>query len=162
MYVNSSADENRTTYTPARSFALWGIGTQVMYGNFTVGGSYVNAGHYATYTTGYVQNEPQDVWSVGIKYEKDNYALALNGLHGRGYFNSARREGALSSSEDCNYVREFNALGAGATYTWFPGLTSAVDVVIFEQIRADVRTAGGVPMDNNTGNVIMFSQKMTF
>ena len=32
-----------------------------------------------------------------------------------------------------NYVRSFNAESIGASYTWFPGLSSNVDGVLFQQ-----------------------------
>jgi hypothetical protein len=53
------------------------------------------------------------------------------------------------------YVEDFDAIGLGATYTWFPGLTTAADAVFFDQ---DV--AGATP--SNEGHVLMLSQKMSF
>ena len=65
---------------------------------------------------------------------------------------ACRHAAAISNT---NYVSQFNAYGAGATYTWFPGLTSAVDAVMFTQ---DVDGQFG----HNDGYVLMLSQKLTF
>ena len=63
------------------------------------------------------------------------------------------------SASQTDYVRNFEALGFGATYTWFPGLTSAFDTVFFDQKRGDevVNTSG-----SDKGEVVMVSQKITF
>lgn len=133
----------------ARDYTAWGIGGQAMYAGFTLGSSYVDAGRLNTTRT---ENKSQNVWNVGLKYEFDKAAVAVNYMDGEGYYNQLTTLPATSTRV---YVDNFEALGMGATYTWFPGLTTAADAVFFDQNRADTAR-------NNTGHVLMLSQKMTF
>ena len=126
-----------------RDYTVWGLGAQAMYAGFTVGGSYVDAGHLNTTSA---QTDDQNVWNAGLKYEFDKVAMAANYMSGEGYY-------PLSGTTQ--YVKDFDAIGLGATYTWFPGLTTAADAVFFDQ---DV--AGATP--SNEGHVLMLSQKMSF
>jgi len=128
----------------ARDATVFGLGAQAMYAGFTVGGSYVDAGHYNTMKDA-DQSKDQTVWTGGVKYEFDKVAVAANYMDGEGY---APLAGVTS------YVEDFSAVGLGATYTWFPGLTSSADAVFFSQDPA----AG----ENNVGHVLMLSQKMAF
>jgi hypothetical protein len=145
----------------AQDFTAWGLGTQVGFGGFTVGGSWTDMGRYMT-THG--QNKTQESMSLGGKYEFDKVGVAASWLNGSGYnnmFASVANGGAggaitpASAVTEINYVSSFNAYGAGATYTWFPGLTSAIDGVWFNQDVRDQR-------DHNEGYVLLLSQKMTF
>lgn len=122
-----------------REYTLWGIGGQAAYAGFTFGASYVDAGKMATKVG---EDKNQDAFSVGLSYEFDKVAMAVNYMTGEGYFAAG-------------YVDDYSALGFGATYTWFPGLTTAVDAVFFDQ------SVDGVAYDNE-GHVLMLSQKMTF
>jgi len=114
---------NKTT-TGKRDYTVWGFGTQASYAGFTAGASYANGGHANTKTS---ETRHQDVWTFGLKYEFDKVELAANYMTGEGYF--ANR-----------YVDSYNALGLGATYTWFPGMRTAADAVFFNQNRADQLT----------------------
>lgn len=147
MIVTGEGTQDEATPTPneVRDFTAWGIGGQAMYAGFTLGASYVDAGHYLT-AKGAAQDDDQDVWNIGLKYEFDKVAVAANYMSGEGY---APTLGAGT------YVDSFTALGLGATYTWFPGLTTAADAVFFDQNVQD-------SAHNNIGNVLMLSQKMTF
>ncbi|MDD5586825.1 MAG: porin [Alphaproteobacteria bacterium] len=147
---------------PVRDFTSWGLGGQAMYAGFTLGGSYVDAGRYLTVEG---QNKDQSVWTAGLKYEFDKVALAVNGMRGEGYGNAFAQQGVFAAAPDrVNYVKDFSAVGLGATYTWFPGLTTAADVVLFEQQRDDVpaNTADAGDRNTNAGHVLMLSQKVTF
>ncbi len=126
-----------------RDYTLWGFGTQAAYAGFTVGASYVDAGHA---NTAMGQDRYQGVWTYGLKYEFDKIEVAVNYLTGKGYYTlgGARR-----------YVDSYEAFGLGATYTWFPGMRSAADAVLYNQNRADTG-------HNNIGHVLMLSQKMSF
>lgn len=138
-----------------RDFMLWGIGGQASYAGFTFGASYVDAGHYNTNQASPAnleQNEDQEVWTVGLKYEMDKVAVATNYMKGKGYYDQINTAAGAAGTV---YVDDFQALGLGATYTWFPGLTSAADAVFFDQNRHD---SG----HNNIGHVLMLSQKMAF
>ncbi|MGE4352254.1 MAG: porin, partial [Bdellovibrionales bacterium] len=140
--VNDGTDETR-------AFTAWGLGAQAMYAGFTLGASYVDAGHYNT-LKGENMTDDQDVFTVGLKYEFDKVGVAANYMNGEGYYDLAG-----VSSTDMSYVDNFSAIGLGATYTWFPGLTTAADAVFFDQ---NVKETG----ENNIGHVLMLSQKMTF
>jgi hypothetical protein len=141
----------------AMDFTAWGLGAQVGFGGFTVGGSYNDMGHYMA-THG--QNKAQDDWTIGGKYEFDKVAVGASYLNGEGYNNlfnsSAGIAGAPATNvTQTNYVSNFTAYSVGAAYTWFPGLTSNIDGVLFNQDVRDQR-------DHNDGYVLLISQKMTF
>jgi hypothetical protein len=143
------------TGVKAQDFTAWGLGTQVGFNGFTVGASYTDLGRYDTV---HGQNKQQDIYSAGVKYEFDKVGVAANYLGGRGYDNllsSATDHIAGASTNSTNYVKHFNGYGAGATYTWFPGLTSNVDGVLFDQKVSDQN-------DHNDGYVLLVSQKLTF
>jgi len=131
----------------SRDYTVWGLGASAKYTDFTLGGSYVDAGHLGTAMG---QEEDQDVWTVGLKYTGfDKIELATNYMSGEGYYNT------LTGSGISDYVEDFDAYGFGATYTWFPGLTTAADAVFFSQDRKDNTS-------DNEGHVLMLSQKMAF
>jgi hypothetical protein len=54
-----------------------------------------------------------------------------------------------------DYIRQYDALGFGATYTWFPGLVSGVDVVFFNQ-------DGEWSSEGDSGVVAILSQRVNF
>jgi len=147
---------------PAEDFTSWGVGAQLQFsavvpGSFTLGGSYVDAGRYNTYEG---QNKDQTAWTAGLKYELDKVTLGVSGIGAEGYNNAFSVAGTGPDTNRTNYVKDFHAVGFGATYTWFPGLTTAGDAVFFEQNRED--TIGGVDAEDNDGHVLMLSQKITF
>lgn len=158
--------EGESNSADLRDFTLWGIGAQAMYAGFTLGGSYVDAGHMGT-TKNTDETKNQNVWTVGLKYEFDKVALATNFMRGKGYYDLYNGTTTETTTIDGNvttitantaghvYVDRFSALGFGATYTWFPGLTTAADAVFFDQNREDNAR-------NNIGHVLMLSQKMAF
>ncbi len=150
------------TNSTAQDFTSWGVGTQVGFAGFTFGGSYVDEGRYNTVHN---QNKAQNVTTLGVKYEFDKVGIAASWLTGQGYDNLLGNGGVASAAaiNYDNYVRSFNAEGLGATYTWFPGLTSNIDGVLFQQKENLVPgAAAGTNIDQNQGYVLMVSQKMTF
>ena len=136
-----------------RDFTAYSAGMQLTYAGVTVGGSYVDAGHMGAIKG---QNKAQDVWTFGAKYGFDKVQLAASVLDGRGYSNEL---GIYTGSNPDNYVRDIQELGLGATYTWFPGLTTAADAVFFQQKLDDNRTSVA---PHNDGHVFMLSQKLAF
>jgi len=157
--ASRGSDDNSLNGTPPRDFTSWGIGAQAMYAGFTLGGSYVDAG---SFMAGNLQNKDQHVWTAGLKYEFDKVALAVNGMRGEGYNNGFAATGNVSTANRVNYVKDFSAIGLGATYTWFPGLTTTADVVMFDQQRDDTVNSAGDTDRPNAGQVLMLSQKITF
>jgi outer membrane protein OmpU len=148
-----------------KDFTQWGLGGQMMYAGFTVGGSYVDAGSFGAGQSAQAnQTREQNVWTVGAKYEFDKAAVAFNYLQGKGYYNGfgAINQGVNSAgnTNTANYVNRYRAYAFGGTYTWFPGMTSALDAVLFSQRRADV--VGLAATAKNSGHVVVLSQKMTF
>lgn len=135
----------------AQDFVAWGLGGQVGYNGLTFGASYTDLGSYNTVLG---QGQDQDVWSVGAKYEFDKVAVAANWLNGEGYANYLTN-GATASNNQTNYVSAFNAYGAGASYTWFPGLTSNLDGVFFDQKVQNQAT-------KDSGYVLLVSQRLAF
>jgi hypothetical protein len=135
----------------AQDFTSWGLGTQVGFNGWTFGGSYTDQGRYNTISG---QNKDQDVFTLGAKYEFDKVGVAAGWLSGKGYANYlAGATGATTSTT--NYVGNFEGYSAGATYTWFPGLTSNLDGVFFTQKDDSVA-------DHNDGYVLLFSQRLAF
>ena len=148
--VTGTAGTNAATVLTAANasnFTAWGLGAQAAYNGFTVGASYADNGHYNA-SAG--QNKDQDVWTVGGKYEFDKVAVGVSYLTGEGYANYLTNSAGTKTS---SYVDSFDAYSAGATYTWFPGLTSNVDGVFFDQ---------SATVGSNQGYVLLLSQKLTF
>jgi len=136
-----------------RDFTSWGVGTQLAYAGFTVGGSYVDAGSYATVESATVtQDKNQHSWTAGLKYEVSKWAAAFSYLNGEGYFSSL---GGAVTTSSVNYVKDFNAYSVGGAYNWFPGMATQLDYVHFTQERSDITS-------KNAGNVVVLSQKLTF
>ncbi|HAX91754.1 MAG TPA: hypothetical protein DCY07_06060 [Rhodospirillaceae bacterium] len=143
MMTTGQGEGDKNTVA-SRDYTTWGLGAQVAYAGFTVGGSYVDAGHMNTTTA---QTDDQDVWTAGVRYGFDKVTVAANYMNGQGYYNTLVGADA--------YVEDFDAIGLGATYTWFPGLATAADAVFFDQDRAGTTSS-------NKGHVLMLSQKMSF
>ena len=136
----------------AQDFTAWGLGTQVAYNGLTVGASYTDQGRYNTVAG---QKQDQEVSTVGAKYEFDKVGVALGYLVGNGYANYLTGSTGSPSVNNTNYVANFDAYSAGATYTWFPGLTSNVDGVFFNQKVRDQAS-------HNDGYVMLVSQRLAF
>lgn len=137
----------------ARDFTSYGFGTQVGYNGWTFGGSYNDLGHYGEVVTG--QTKKQRTYSTGVKYEFDKVAVAANYLGAQGYANYLQTTAGAAPTAANAYVSSFNSYGAGAAYTWFPGLTSNLDGVFFNQ-------KSGAVADRNDGYVVLVSQKLAF
>lgn len=133
-----------------QDYTSWGLGADISWNGFTVGGSYVDGGEYGAYDN---QDEDQSAWTVGVKYDFDKVAVAGNYMSVQGY-NNALVAGTPVYADNDRYVDSLDVFGLGATYTWFPGLTTAVDAVIFSQDRDDA--------EDNDGHVVMLSQKLAF
>jgi len=157
--ITANADNSNLTNAAYKEFTSWGLGAQLAYAGFTVGGNYQDAGSFGAVTntaTGVEQNKDQHTWSAGVKYEAAKWAAAFSYLSGSGY-NNAFVSAAAPAANTSNYVKDFNAYGVGGTYTWFPGMATQLDYVHFSQERAD-----SVAGQKNAGNVVVLSQKLTF
>jgi hypothetical protein len=147
-------------HRPQQDYLSLGIGGQVNYAGFTVGTSYTDPGHYDEVAG---QDKQQYMWTVGGKYDWSHASLAINYEDGEGY-NTARIGAAAASFgtakagetvTDANYLRDYQAVGLGATYTWFPGLVSGVDLVFFDQY-------GAYTGSDDSGEVVILSQRVNF
>jgi outer membrane protein OmpU len=137
----------------AKTFNAWGVGTEVGFNGFTLGGAYNSLGDYNTVGA---QKNDQHSFNLGGKYEFDKVGVALSWLHGKGYDNILTGGPAPATpTANTEYVKRFNAAGAGATYTWFPGLTSNLDGVYFGQTVADQAGKEG-------GYTVLVSQRLAF
>ncbi len=145
LFATGEGEGTKSTTNFARDYTVWGVGADAKYAGFTLGTSYVDAGHMSSAPG---QEEDQSVWTIGLKYGFDKVELAASYMDGEGYFNTL-------AGADSDYVESFDAIGLGATYTWFPGLTTAADAVFFDQERKDATA-------DNEGHVLMLSQKMSF
>ena len=136
-----------------QDFTAWGLGAQAAAEGFTLGGSYLDQGHYDTVAT---QTKSQHVESAALKYEFNKVAVGVSYLGGEGYSNllSSTAAGSTAVARNVNYVKDFSSYGVGGAYTWAPGLTSNVDGVSFQQ-----KTDAGA---KNDGYVLLVSQKLAF
>jgi hypothetical protein len=154
--AESNDDVTLGGLTPATDYLSLGLGAQVNFAGFTVGGSYSNGGHYDA-TKG--EDKPQDMWTLGVKYDMDKASFAINGELGEGYDIAWGTGGGVAKTGDSaanpDYIRQYDALGFGATYTWFPGLVSGVDVVFFNQ-------DGEMSDEGDSGVVAILSQRVNF
>ncbi|MFY9288243.1 MAG: porin [Alphaproteobacteria bacterium] len=139
-----------------QDWTSWGVGGQVGISGlpgFTLGGSYQDLGRYGT-THG--QNQNQDLYTVGAKYEFDKVGLAASYLTSSQYNNLlAGTNPGAGGVNGTNYVSSYNAYSVGGTYTWFPGLTTNADGVMFHQ--ASTNSAA-----RNDGYVLLVSQRLAF
>jgi hypothetical protein len=135
----------------AQNFTAWGLGAQGALDGFTLGGSYLDEGHYNTVIG---QNKAQDQFTAGLKYEFNKVGVGVSYLGGKGYANTLSTTGATTSNAAANYIKDFTSYGAGGSYSWAPGLTSNLDGVYFDQ-KSDV----GI---ENEGYVLLVSQKLAF
>ncbi len=139
-----------------KDFTAWGLGAQAAAEGFTLGGSYLDQGHYNTIAT---QTKSQHVESAALKYEFNKVAVGVSYLGGEGYSNlldstAAGMGSTAATSKSFNYVKDFTSYGVGGAYTWAPGLTSNLDGVSFQQ-----KTDTGA---KNDGYVLLVSQKLAF
>jgi hypothetical protein len=145
-----------TNHALATDYLTLGLGAQVNYAGFTLGGSYSNGGHYDAAKG---EDKPQDMWTAGLKYDMDKASFAINGELGEGYDIAWGTGAGVAKSGDSasnpDYIRQYDALGFGATYTWFPGLVSGVDVVFFNQ-------DGEYSSEGDSGVVAILSQRVNF
>lgn len=128
--------------TVFQDFTAWGVGGQVAYAGFTLGGSYYDAGDFLSLVG---QNQDQDSISAGLTYEFGKYGVGVSYVTAQGYVNN----GAI-------YVDDYTAYGVGGEYTWLPGLVTSADVVVFDQ------ESTATPSANNDGEVFMISQRVNF
>lgn len=151
----ATADGNPNNTSAFRDFTAWGVGGQVGYAGFTVGGSYYDAGRFNTVSG---QNKDQISYTVGVTYEVDNIEAGFSYLGGEGYSTSSLLTDTTSgvSTNNAAYIKDYTAYGFGAGYTWFPGMKTQVDAVFYDQ-EHQTRTAF-----DNEGQVVILSQKFTF
>ena len=135
-----------------KDFNSWGLGAQAAFNGVTLGGGYTSLGDYNTIAG---QNKDQSSFNLGAKYEFDKVGVAASWIDGRGYDNILGTSTDAAVGGNTNYVKSFNAYGAGATYTWFPGLTSNVDGVMYNQKVEDETGKQG-------GYTLLVSQRLAF
>jgi hypothetical protein len=89
----------------------------------------------------------------------DKASFAINGELGEGYDIAWGTGAGVAKSGDSasnpDYIRQYDALGFGATYTWAPGLVSGVDVVFYNQ-------DGEYSSEGDSGVVAILSQRVNF
>jgi outer membrane protein OmpU len=141
LVTTGDAEASYLAGTTFQDFTSWALGGQVAYAGFTVGGSFYDAGDFLARVG---QGNDQNSWSVGGTYEFGKASVGVSYVQAEGYVNN----GAI-------YVEDYNATGVGGEYKWLPGLTTAADVVFFDQ------DATGTTNDND-GNVFLLSQRVDF
>jgi len=141
---------NATTGKKVRDFTSLGFGAQAAAEGFTLGGNYLDQGHYDTILG---QTKKQQEYGAGLKYEFNKVGVGVSYLGGEGYSNLLSMT-TPGTGSGFNYVKDFASYGLGGTYTWAPGLTSNLDGVMFSQ-KTDSDT-------KNDGYVLLVSQKLAF
>ena len=141
-----------SAFGPTKDFNAYGFGLQAAWNGVTVGGGYNSMGAYNVVNG---QNKDQNSFNLGAKYEFDKVGVAASWVNGEGYDNLLTGGSGTAAIANTNYVKTFNAYGAGATYTWFPGLTSNVDADFVDQKVSDETGKQG-------GYVVLVSQRLAF
>jgi outer membrane protein OmpU len=162
-FVFHTADniDNRTFGGPTvatqgvRDYSSWGLGAQVGYAGFTVGGNYTDAGDY---NKTQAQTDEQTSWTVGASYKFDRASIAASYLAAEGYNNMLNGTATAASGAQSNYVSDYSAWGIGAGYSLFDGMVTSVDAVFFEQ------DASGTVAGNRdvSGHVVILSNRISF
>ena len=133
-----------------QDFTSWGLGGQVGFGGFTVGGSYNDGGDYLAPVG---TNDDQYTWSLGGTYEFGKAGVGISYLQGAGW------------TSGLGYVQNYTSVGVGGEYNWLPGLVTSADFVYFDQAQRAgsglTGTVGAGDGDNN-GYVFLLSQRVNF
>ena len=126
----------------------WGLGAQLAYNGFTVGGSYVDDGDSGL-ATGTANDDVTKV-TLGVTYETKVWGVGLS--YAQVDFDNAgtsfEAAGATGSGGD------YTAWGVGATYKIAPGLSTGVDFVAYDRDR--------VTGADSDGNVLITEIRAAF
>lgn len=157
LHTADNVDARTFNGDAVEDFTSWGIGAQVGYAGFAIGGSYVDAGSYNATA---LQDDDQSVWSVGASYKFDRASIAGSYLEGSGYQNMLGGAIAGGDASSDNYVDHYRAWGIGAGYSLFDGMVTSVDAVFYKQEgRIGAGAAGSA---DNDGHVIILSNRISF
>jgi len=130
-----------------QDFTSWGVGGQVGFGGFTVGGSYNDAGDFLAPVG---TDDDQYTWSLGGTYEFGKAGVGISYLQGAGW------------TTGLGYIQNYTSVGVGGEYNWLPGLVTSADFVYYDQAER-ASSVGSTPADNdNNGYVFLLSQRVNF
>src|SRR3954471_13394630 len=120
--LTTAEGQPRTISGSVKDFTAWNLGALLTYGDFALGGGYVDAGDFKVPTTGAIDND-QSVWHAGLSYTTGPVAVIATYMDAKGY---------SSAYGDPTYSTSYKAYGLGATYALAPGLLLETDLMYFE------------------------------
>jgi hypothetical protein len=142
-YVGASA-KNDALGTEYEDLSGWGVGTQIGYMGFTLGGGYVHQGN-GGFDSNSANDDENKGWNVGLQYETGPFTVGANALFAEG-------EGLQTVAAD----NEFTVYSLGATYNLAPGLDTYLETTLFDY-QSEAGTAG-----DNEGSVIILGTALEF
>jgi outer membrane protein OmpU len=149
--LTTAEGQPRTISGSVKDFTAWNLGALLTYGDFALGGGYVDAGDFKVPTTGAIDND-QSVWHAGLSYTTGPVAVIATYMDAKGY---------SSAYGDPTYSTSYKAYGLGATYTLAPGLLLETDLMYFED---DFLTGprGTTAKSSNDGYVFVVGTRVDF
>lgn len=121
-YVGSEAK----TGSGREDVSSWGLGTQLSYAGFTLGGGYVNNGD-SNNPVG-VANDNESAWNAGLRYNAQNWGVAVSYTDEN--YDQAGGRGVDTAGGD------YTAVVLGATYKVADGLSTGADLAFYDRNRA--------------------------
>jgi len=142
-YVGASAKAQAGT--EFEDLSGFGVGLNLGYMGFTVGGGYVQQGTGGYASTAGLADDDTKGWNAGLQYETGPFTVGGNVLMAEG-------EGLQTVEAD----NEFTAYSIGATYNIAPGLDTYLETTMF-----DYQSESGAASDNE-GSVVILGTALEF
>lgn len=136
----------------AEDLRSYGLGAQLTYAGFTLGGSYVNAGDSFIRVTETVDQDDTEGYTVGLQYETGPYVVGVNYL-------SAEAESDGDGTATTGGEAEYDAVSIGASYAAAPGWVAYAEYTdfSFEGDNTAITDA-----DENDGSVFILGTRVSF
>ncbi|EWY40670.1 hypothetical protein N825_35170 [Skermanella stibiiresistens SB22] len=130
-------------------FTAWNLGAQITFGDFALGGGYVDANDFLLPTTGAIDDD-QTAWHVGGSFTTGPIAIAATYLAAEGY-----------SGANGGYSTDYQAYSLGATYALAPGMVVETEITFFEDDFL-TGTRGATTKGSNDGYVFVLGTRLDF
>jgi outer membrane protein OmpU len=147
--LTTAEGQPTTVAGSVKDFTAWNVGALLTFGEFALGGGYVDAGDFKVPTAGAIDNN-QDVWHVGFSYTTGPVAIAASYMEAEGY-----------SDANGGYSTDYKAYGVGATYTVAPDLLLETDLMYFQDDFL-TGTRGATTKGGNDGYVFVVGTLLNF
>jgi outer membrane protein OmpU len=145
---------NASVTAPAlKDFTAWQVGARVGYGDFKLGGGYVDAGNFNVPVG--TDSGDQHSWNVGATYTAGPIAVGVSYLDAEGY-----KAAAVFGTG--TYADSYQAYGLSAAYTVAPGFILQSDLMFpNEELKRNPVAAASTKVDND-GYVWLVSTRLNF